>query len=195
MILASLVTDTKSKQHIPDGDAAHVFERRHDEQRGKCEQKGDECGRRSARTGHGAEIDAERIQRAQKQSKTDLQTDSAAPTDIKRDRKQKAGNAEHDEIGREVGREHDTENRIDGGNQKKDDADSEKCDKSVVIVEMHLLLDLGEFFRICSGVEEKPLDFFHSEQPFEDMVLQRGKGSFDLYGDTAAACTVQITLS
>lgn len=60
--------------------------------------------------------------------------------------------------------------------------------------EMHLLLDLGEFFRICSGVEEKPLDFFHSEQPFEDMVLRRGKGSFDLYGDTAAACTVQYYL-
>ena len=120
--------------------------------------------------------DAERIQRAQKQRKTDLQTGSAAPSDIKRDRKQKAGNAEHDEIGREVGREHSAENRIDGGNQKKDDADREKRDKPVVIVEMHLLLDLGEFFRSCSGVEEKPLDFFHSEQPFEEMVLQRGEG-------------------
>ena len=178
----------EKKQHIPDDDAAHVFERRHDEQRGKCEQKDDECGCRSARTGHGAEIDAERIQRAQKQRKTDLQTDSAAPSDIKRDRKQKAGNAEHDEIGREVGREHNAENRIDGGNQKKDDADREKRDKPVVIVEMHLLLDLGEFFRSCSGVEKQALDFFHIQyQPFGSEMNAREKYCLNtLYHKTEA---------
>ena len=162
------------EEHIPDDDMADIFDRRHDKQHGQREQKGDERGRLSAGAGHGADIDAERIQRGQKDGDADLQADPAPLADVQLDRQQKAENAERDEIRREIGAEYVADKGAAGGDKEKYDSKSKKNRKPAAIIVMHFLLTLHEFVRIGSGVKKQSLDFFHGERPFEKVRLLRG---------------------
>ena len=93
----------KHENQVPDDDGADIFNRRHDKQHGQRQQKDDKRGRLTARTGHGADVDAERVQREYKEENADLQTDLTAFAEIQLNGEQKAENAERDEVSAEIG--------------------------------------------------------------------------------------------